>query len=499
MSDLPRLGLLKHSAFRVWVLIFVYAILTGCLLQLVILPYLFPQLHAGNGLLAGRDWVGFHDQARAHSQEILSGGWGNFRLRTDGDNAIIGVAAYFYAVFVPKPWVLLPLSSAMFATGGVALFCILKNLDLEDGEAGIALLPYLFFPSALLQYGQIHKDVFCTAGILIILWSWVSLLKKERKGIDVVLFMILSTLALLLVSVFRPYFMYPFLVFGVGLLVWHVARTSWQLIKLLTIQKHEGYRTALKFNFQSIAIFLVLSASVYVMSISYVDLRFKPLGLGGTSSKFKIPVFNLQSNDGVRRADSSRLLRSADEDALIKSIQECRPIVILRDDAFFENTINRIFVKIAVARAGFTSSGGLTAASNIDKGIDFCKNEDLIRYIPRAMQIALFAPFPSMWFSVEKRNSSAIEIYISALEMLFCYFAYIGLLYWLVSYKRWNMSLLIPIFFASALTLLLGLTVANVGTLYRMRFPFLMIFLGLGIAGVLRIAKNHKKQSSHAL
>lgn len=480
---------MKHLSTKVWLRIFLYAISTGLLIQLVVLPHFFPQLHAGNGLLAGRDWVGFHEQAVVHAQQIALSGWEVFRLRPDGDNAIIGVTSFFYVIFGPHPWALLPLSAAMFATGGVALFSMLKRLELEDSEAGIALLPYLFFPSALLQYGQIHKDVFCTAGVLLILWSWVNLLRKERKGIDVALFMPLSFLAVVLVSVFRPYFMYPFLGFGIGLLAWHVARASWQLVKLLRVKKNEAHHAALRFNLQSSAVLSVLCAFVYVMSISYVDVRFQPVGPAGVMSRFAIPVFIWKSNADVRSADSARLLRNVDEDALIKSIQECRPIVILRDDAFVENTINRAFLKIAVARAGFTSSGGATAASNIDKGIDFCKNEDLIHYIPRAMQIALFAPFPSKWFSTDKRNSSSVEIYISAVEMFYSYVAYLGLLYWLFSYRRWSTELLVPVAFALGLTLLLGLTVANVGTLYRMRFPFAMIFISLGMAGLMQMAK----------
>ena len=67
--------------------------------------------------------------------------------------------------------------------------------------------------------------------------------------------------------------------------------------------------------------------------------------------------------------------------------------------------------------------------------------------------------------------------------------AAVGLLYWLVSYKRWNIALMIPIFFAVGLSLLLGLTVANVGTLYRMRFPFAMIFVSIGMAGLMQMAR----------
>jgi hypothetical protein len=205
--------------------------------------------------------------------------------------------------------------------------------------------------------------------------------------------------------------------------------------------------------------------------------------------KIALPSFVWQSNATVRSADTVRLLKSADEAVLIKAIEECRPVVVLKDGAFLENLVNRAFLKIAVARAGFTSSGGTTAASNIDRGIDFCKNEDLIRYVPRALQIAFFAPFPSSWFAVEKRNSSSVEIYISAVEMFYCYIAFIGLLYWLFSYRRWNVALVVPVAFAFGLMLLLGLTVANVGTMYRMRFPFAMIFVSIGMAGILQLAK----------
>jgi hypothetical protein len=494
----------KHLTLKVWLCVFVYAMLAGLAIQLVILPYVFPQLHAGNGLLAGRDWVGFHEQAVAHALRIAEVGWGEFRLRPDGDNAITGIAAFFYYLFWPKPWTLLPLSAAMFATGGVALFSMLKHLDLEDNEALIAILPYLVFPSALLQYGQIHKDVFCTAGVLVALWSWVNLLRGDRKAGKILPMLAASAIALIVLSVFRPYFMYPFMGLGVVLLLWHVIRVAWQFFQRFAGRGQAGRRASLIFNLQSVGILVLLNAFVYVMANTYIDLRMKPISAQPASSgafvaKLGLPVFTWQSNKDVRSADTVRLVVAGEgsatssstetEAAIRKAIEECRPIVVLKDGQFVENMINRAFLKIAVARAGFTSSGGTTAASNIDKGIDFCRNKDLVAYIPRAMQIAFFAPFPSKWASVEKRNSSSVEIYISAVEMFYCYIAYIGLLYWLCSYHRWNVALLIPVGFSLGMMLLLGLTVANVGTLYRMRFPFAMIFVSIGMAGILQLAK----------
>ena len=499
MSALPYPVQTRHLTLKVWLCVFVYAILAGLAIQLVVLPYMFPQLHAGNGLLAGRDWVGFHEQAVAHARGIAEGGWNEFRLRPDGDNAITGIAAFFYYLFWPKPWTLLPLSAAMFATGGVALFSMLKRLDLEDNEALIAILPYLVFPSALLQYGQIHKDVFCTAGVLVTLWSWVSLLRQDRKARQILPLIAASFIALIVLSVFRPYFMFPFLMLGVGLLLWHVIRAAWQAFRLLVSRGEVGRRGSLVFNLQSVGILVLLNALVYLMANSFVDVRMKPIPAQAAdpqahAAKFAVPMVIWQSNKDVRSADAKRLVTAdaagADAEAAArKAIEECRPIVVLKEGEYLENLINRAFLKIAVARAGFTSSGGTTAASNIDKGIDFCRNEDLVNYIPRAMQIAFFAPFPSKWTALEKRNSSSVEIYISAVEMFYCYIAYFGLLYWLFSYRRWNVALLIPVAFSLGVMLLLGLTVANVGTLYRMRFPFAMIFISIGMAGILQLAK----------
>jgi hypothetical protein len=481
---------------KVWLSIFAYAMLAGLAIQLVVLPYVFPQLHAGNGLLAGRDWVGFHEQAVAHAQKIAQGGWDEFLLRPDGDNAIIGIAAFFYYLLWPEPWVLLPLSAAMFATGGVALFSMLKRLDLEDNEALIALLPYLVFPSALLQYGQIHKDVFCTASVLVILWSWVELLRENRKARHILPLLAASFVALIVLSIFRPYFMAPFMILSLCLLLWHVVRVAWRFFRWTASRAEAGRRASLIFNLQSVGLLVLLSAMVYVMAVSYVDVRMRPIPAQATepdaqAGKLAVPVLIWQSNKNVRSADTKRLFAEgvqSEADAR-KAIEECRPIVVLKEDAFFENLVNRAFLKIAIARAGFTSSGGSTAASNIDKGLDFCRNEDLVRYIPRAMQIAFFAPFPSKWLALEKRNTSSVEIYISAVEMFYCYIAFFGLFYWLFSYRRWNLALLIPVAFSLGAMLLLGLTVANVGTLYRMRFPFVMVFISIGMAGILQLAK----------
>ena len=68
---------------RLWLLFFAYAAIVALLVQLVLLPYVLPGLHAGNGLLIGGDWIGFHHQAAELADQVRANGWSAWRLRPD--------------------------------------------------------------------------------------------------------------------------------------------------------------------------------------------------------------------------------------------------------------------------------------------------------------------------------------------------------------------------------------------------------------------------------
>ena len=64
------------SPGTLWLLFFGYTTTVAWLVQLVLLPYVFPAWHAGHGLLVGGDWIGFHNTAAAIAQRIRAEGWG---------------------------------------------------------------------------------------------------------------------------------------------------------------------------------------------------------------------------------------------------------------------------------------------------------------------------------------------------------------------------------------------------------------------------------------
>lgn len=120
-----RLAAISDSPLRVFLFVFAWSLFSGLLLQWVVLP-LMPNLHAGNGLLKGGDWVRFHLDAIELAEQIKIQGWQTWELRPKG-NAPSGIAAAVYALSgVSLPWLLMPLNAFIFALGAVFMYGIFR-------------------------------------------------------------------------------------------------------------------------------------------------------------------------------------------------------------------------------------------------------------------------------------------------------------------------------------------------------------------------------------
>ena len=486
---------------RLWLAVFVYALVVGLLIQLVLLPYAFPGLNDGAGLLRGHDWNGFHLQAVAQAERISSLGWQEFRLRPDGENIITGLCSLLYYFIAPKPWTLLPLNAAIFACAALALFTLVKYLGVRDRNALLAVVPFIVFPSSVVQFAQIHKDVFCTAGLLTILSCWVYLFRGglTMKRLPVPLG--LGLVAIVVVWLFRPYFLQILLYWGIVFFACYSCAAALRVLKVRSVSAQKQYSSLLGFYGASMFSMLVLLAVIYWCYSSYLDVRAAPLKtiISTQDAKYfsrggvKIYEVGLLTAAVVPRssmeaAEAAQTLEAGSEtleDLLSSAAKRRVPVIVLKENAPVENFVNKVFLKLAVARGGFTNSGK-GAATNIDMGVVFFSPADLLRYVPRALQIGFFAPFPDTPFAVESKKANYLEIYIAVVEMLLCYVMLTGLIFWIARISSLGSAFWIPVLFSSSVILLMGLTVANIGTLYRMRFPFFMIFVAFGLAGLLQ-------------
>ena len=145
---------------------------------------------------------------------------------------------------------------------------------------------------------------------------------------------------------------------------------------------------------------------------------------------------------------------------------------------------DRLWTRIKEGRARYVKEYP-KAGSNIDTDAQFQSLGDVIRYIPRAVVIGFFAPFPQMWFQAGDLVGTPGRL-LSGMETLVMYgieaLALVGL--W---HSRRRLSVWLLVLVASMGLTAFGLVVLNIATLYRMRYTFWILLIIVGAQGARRV------------
>ena len=146
--------------------------------------------------------------------------------------------------------------------------------------------------------------------------------------------------------------------------------------------------------------------------------------------------------------------------------------------------LEKMRMRIGTARAGFKRYTN-AAGSNIDVDMQFNSTGEVIRYLPRALAIGLFAPFPDMWFTKGNLTGAKGRLF-SGLETLMMYVIEL-----LALVALWHARRRLPAWLLLLIVLMgvtaLGLVVVNIASLYRMRYVFLTLLIILGAKGAMEI------------
>lgn len=425
MSDF-RFGALFCSR-GVFALGFFYALLVGLLIQLVMLPFVMPALDAGHGLLKGGDWLWFHQEAVQLANRIHHEGWAVWELRPQG-NAPIGIAAAAYALTgISEPWILMPLNAGLFAVGATCLYMMFA-LIASPQLAFAATMLYVLFPSAAVIFGQIHKDVWSIAGIALVALVWARfsvcrMLGWKGAGIQVML----ALTGVLLVWLVRPYLVQVVLAASI-LTVFVIARAGFS--------RSHRVKHSLPWWAGVISTITLLVIFIFV----------NPTGVSETS----------ETSETVEPVAWNRT--------------ELIPV-----------SIDNALSKFAERRRAFTE-GYPHAGSNIDTEVQFHSAVDVVRYIPRALQIALFAPFPDMWGRTGVSPGAKYMRIVAGIEMAFTYLLLPGVVLLFMRHELGGTTT-VALIQAAVPIIILALVVSNLGTLYRMRYAYMQLLNGLGLIG----------------
>ena len=420
-----------RTGFVLWVLFFSFSVFAAVSFQKVLLP-LLPGLHGGHGLIGGGDSVLFHRIAADLAEAIHLHGWGRLTLTpSQGVTGNVSLLAALYVVFGPDPSVMVPINAAVHATSGLFIFLIARLLwrDRVGTLSGIiAASLFVVFPSALNWYGQIHKDGFSILGMLIILYSWVQVRGPSSRLRSALWMGFGNVLGLILVVFVRPYNVMLLLLSG-----------------------------------------FVLSFALFVYCI---------VARKGKKVLYFVALFALFAIElGVVNTFAQRLWVVEKKDMLLREAEAKGISWQWKADRLVPRALDRIIENAAAVRVVNIYYGReVRAGSLIDEDIMPDSIRSSLAYLPRALSIALFAPFPDAWLS--KRGLIHL---VSAGETALWYLMVPGVCL-AFGYRR---SLPVFLLALNALVFLtvLGFTTPNMGTLYRFRYLYLFILILIGTAG----------------
>ena len=439
---------------RLGLFVFVYTAAVAAMIQFILLPRVFQAWHAGHGLIAGGDMPGHHALAMAQAQRIRDAGWSAWTLRPGGQ-APAGIASALYVLLASEPWTMIPLHAALHALAGVLVFAMLRRFRPVGKTAMLAVGPLVLFPSAALWYSQLGKDGFSIAGYLAIITGWLFLIELPEaagpKHFGLVLGLFLVGLGL--VWVVRPYALELIWVFSgpvalgtIGALIRRGARLglSWTKVSAGS------------------AIAITMFSALCFLSTGGYEPEAPPSSAPITETA-PTPVI------GDDEADQ----------ALIPGDTTYVGTVVWKRTTWLPSFIDDRLYSLAVARTGFTNLFPL-AASNIDEQIGFGNAADVVAYLPRAAAIGLVYPTPPQWFGEGSLPQNTVMRRISGFEMTV---AYLGLLLLPYAMWRWRTRLALWLLLVFNLGMLIAhaLVVANLGTLYRLRYPYFMSLVSLGL------------------
>lgn len=441
-----RIGLFLGFAY------FSYAMIAAILFQKVLLPWQ-SQLHAGHGLLVGDSEL-FHAAAKHVAEKITQYGWGAWKLFPETyAYGNVGINSAIYTLFGLDPSYVIPLNAIVHALSGVMLYRIISMVGGEGQDARWAGVlsgsVFVLFPTALNWYGQLHKDGYAILGLLLLVWSWLSIFMRSLDVRSCIRILVTYGIGIFLVGLARPYvlkLLIPIYILATGLLF---------VYSRFENKCSHAYQPTLRVAI--IACFIGVNlASIFYFS----HLQSAWVGLTGGES-----YTNWISGHGWAWQQTTWLPASL--------------------DSYFETLAN--------TRTGLIEYGiGAGAKSMIDTDRVPSDIYGLIAYVPRALQIALFAPFPSTWL-----KSSGLVHLISTLEMAVIYIGLAGMLF-LEWRKRWPL-IGVLLLFSGSLLIIYGITTANLGTLYRLRYFSIMLLLGLGMLGWVSFIHKYRKPRMQAM
>ena len=408
---------------------------------------MLPSIHAGSGLLMN-DAEYYHKSAQLIADNIRAHGWSAWSVwsaqtSTSGNVAVL---AALYAIFPAEPALIIPVNAFLQASS--AYFLLLIGRELWPGRAGdiaglATAVVFVVFPSSLSWYSQPLKDCYVITGMLLILYAWLKALHPSSVRGGVAALLAWMWLGVLLVAFVKLYYLR--LLFVAAIILSCVVA-----VHLLRVRRPQRYHV----------IFFYFSA-VVLIGVTHEIVRPFAVETGIQYEEWS-PTANTDTNTGTN-ANAWQWQNSPQ----------------------LPDTLERYLEIAAKTRAAMIEyNNKVGAGSVIDADRAPQTSAETFLYLPRAVQIALFAPFPNTWL-----QKPSLTRLISVFETVLWYCIAPGLLFAL--YYRRSLALTVTLLFAMFFLTVFSFVTPNVGTLYRYRYAYEFMLMVIAIGGWVQFFLNH--------
>lgn len=424
----------RFDLYILWVIFFAYTTSVALVFQSAILP-LIPSMHAGGGLMFG-DAIYFHQTAVSLAETIAKDGWMAWQPwpppNAHGNTAVLAALYYIFGV---NPAVVVPINAAMHATSAILLILIANALTHDRVARTAAVFGAIIFivlPSTLNWNGQVHKDGYAILGIFLMFYSGTLLFNPG--GLKFYMFrMLASIVSGIALTVFvRPNNLLIFMIPAVFMLLFSL----------------RYFRDSLN---------LILMRLFYVFVIVLAAISVHP------------DAHEAQINSGTAVFSTP-----GEVELKLSRFNEWR----WEKTDSIPSLLDRVAERAASLRVFMSAYGAReNARSMIDIDIIPKNFVESLAYLPRSIVIGLFAPFPNIW-----REDMSLTRLLGIAEIAVWYTIFPGLLWflWVSRHKRQVWWVL-----ASTLGILAleSFITSNLGTLHRIRYPFLSLLILFGAMG----------------
>jgi len=521
--------LMESPRLLIWLGIFVFAYswIASLVLQLLIIPILFSNAGAAEGLVV-LDSTGFHEHAKAKAAEISSFGWSAWELRPHGQSPV-GIASVFYVIFGSAPISMLPFNAAVHALSACLVMTILRNF-FSAIPTLIGSLAFALNPAAFEWVSQIHRDGVFILGNLLLFMGILRFIneagetdnKSLKRWAGVLLPPIVGTL-----------------------LIW-VARMYWVQVALVTVLVIAAlFMIAVIFRKNAVDRRRVVRGMVMLVGLglfqqwliyfhiphipinpddldnaSYVINVHKSLGNAGETS---LKTYYTIVDNATRQVDALikenpklTLELQKDHDLRRRMIEEEIVVALRRagiagltsgnvTSSYQKNFVlkwnrsdwlpeafDQRFFRLAHARWGVINSGG---QSLVDESYALDSAKAIIEYLPRALQLGLLSPMPEFWGGQGSTPAMTVGRKVMGVATLVLFYpCLLGLVVGIYQMRN-RLQLWIVFSMCFIGILFYAVVYPNVGALVRFRYGFYMLLVGYGAAFWVHLWMKRQRRS----